>query len=247
MKTFTRLFLSLCGVFIICTSCTNKAEEPSTRVEKDSEVFSQYVDLTEKPMISALDIALRKTTLPEDADCLIGFTDEDVRFLCSLNASELAKVKAEIMHQWDIATDEECDSIIDSYYAKMCEGMNDQELIKFNRFIDEYIEMPIGKESLQQFDAFKNSATSTAVNIKYAYAAFGIDCFGRKLYETLSPATRSAAYCKKIFGIRIAITSVSMICGWLLPGPGWAVAAIATCDALGASADYFNCLRTRAE
>ena len=250
MKTITRLLLGLCAVFVICTSCTNKGEEPPTRVENDTEAFSQYWELSEKPMISALDIALRKVTPPEGNDYIVCLTDNDVRFLCSLDAKDLIKIKTDIMRNWGFSCEEECYAIIDECYEKMCEGMDDEELMRFNKFINEYIEMPIGRESLEQFDAFNNCATSYVFSVRYAYAAIGIDNFGRKLFENLDSTTRSAAYCKRIFGIRVAITSVGMICGWMLPGPGWALAAVAATavfDTAGATADYFNCLKTRTE
>lgn len=250
MKTITRLLLGLCAVFVICTSCTNKGEEPPTRVENDTEAFSQYWELSEKPMISALDIALRKVTPPEGNDYIVCLTDNDVRFLCSLDAKDLIKIKTDIMRNWGFSSEEECYAIIDECYEKMCEGMDDEELMRFNKFINEYIEMPIGRESLEQFDAFNNYATSYVFSVRYAYAAIGIDNFGRKLFENLDSTTRSAAYCKRIFGIRVAITSVGMICGWMLPGPGWALAAVAATavfDTAGATADYINCLKTRTE
>ena len=46
-----------------------------------------------------------------------------------------------------------------------------------------------------------------------------------------------------MFAIRIAITSVGTMAGMMLPGPGWAVAAAAVCDAASAAADYANCIR----
>lgn len=231
------------ATIIMCTSCTNEYEEINSTDRVRQENYSKYLEYSEKPVTSILDFAMGKSSLSRSEDYILGFTEEDVTYLNSLDEKGLRDLKSQLMNKWGFKSDEDIEAILDQAYDEICESMTDEELVKFNNFITEYIEMPNGINSIENLDILQPDFANSAFNNTCIYAAIGIDNFGRRLYNSLYLSRASADECKKNFAIRIAITSVGTMAGMILPGPGWAVAAAAVCDAASAAADYANCLK----
>lgn len=242
MKTLKLLMLVLLYV-MACTSCTNENEVIDSNDKIVQESYEKYLEYSEKPVISILDAALGIAPLSRSEDCILGFTEEDVNYLNSLDEKGLLDLKVQLMNKWGFETDEDIDAVLEQAYDEICENMSTEELKKFDDFINEYIEMPSGIASLENLNVFQPNHTSASFNNTCVYTAIGIDKFGRMLYDSLYHSRVSEEECRKNFAIRITITSVGTIAGMILPGPGWAVALAAICDAASAAADYANCLK----
>lgn len=211
-------------------------------VQNDQDFYAKYVESSGKPIISILDIAQGKVFASRSDDYIIGLTEEDINYLNSIDLDGLLCLKTELMNRWGFGSDEDIENVLDQAYDEICENMSTEEVMRFNKFITEYIEMPSGVNSLRALDIFQSNSISTPFNNACIYAAISIDNFGRLLYGSLYTSRVSASDCDKNYAIRIAITSVGAIAGMIIPGPGWAVAAAAVCDALSAAADYVNCM-----
>lgn len=252
MRTVIRLLFSLCAILVICAGCTNNEADPYTREgSANDELFAQYHELYQRPTVSALEIALGKITPPANESYNVALTDDDVRYLLSLKSDQLIQLKRDIMKLWRIESDEECEAIVDEGYNRMFEGLDDEELIRFRDFLQEYIEMPMGPASLKQFEALNEGTGNSELYKRYLVSAVAIDKFGRNLFMSLDPGTRSEAYCKKYFGMHLAVASISFasscLVGFVIPGPTWIAVASALCETATAIANYQNCLKTRAE
>lgn len=241
-----RIFLvliSFVSALLLCTGCTNEETDNVSVSRNESNLYSKYIEYSQKPMTSILNVALGKETPTRSEDCILGLTEDDIQKINNLDTEELTDLKTQIMEVWNLKTDDDIDTIRDQVYEQILENMEEEEFINFNNFINEYIDMPSGKNSLEYF----NNNTINNQNLElYAYAALGIDNFGRIFYNC-AENTRSASECKKNLATRLAITSVVGMTGLLIPGSGWIVTATVVCDALDAAARYKLCLKTRGE
>ncbi len=195
-------------------------------------------------MISILDLALGKISPSRsEEDYVLGLTEEDVNFLNSLDTEDLIAFKSQLMNTWGFESDEDIENILSQTYDYICEDMSLEELTKFNCFLTEYITLPSGITSIESLLDLNSEFEDSSFTNACIYAAIGIDNFGRVIFDSLFASRASESECKKNFAIRIAITSVGTMAGMMLPGPGWAVAVAAICDAASAAADYANCLK----
>lgn len=82
-------------------------------------------------------------------------------------------------------SDKDIENILDQAYDEICKNMNTEELVKFNKFIVEYIEMPSGITSLETLNVFQSDLTKPSFNDECIYATISIDNFDRILYNSL--------------------------------------------------------------
>lgn len=183
----------------------------------------------------------RRNPLPLD-DCVLGFTEDDVKFLESLDKEGLIQLKLEIAEAWGFKDDQIIEDILDDAYFEITQSLEAQEMVKLNDFMIQYINMPEGCVSLENLNIFKEGENSKSFDNAVISAATLIDKFGRVFYDSNVNSRGSEGECRKIFAMRITITCIGSMAGMLLPGPGWAVVAAAVCDAASAAADYANCL-----
>lgn len=243
-KSYILAKVAVLAVFVMCASCTNEYENSNDTTDNVSqELHSKYIEFSNKPVTSILDLALGKASIPRSNDYILGLTEEDVKYLNSLDVNGLLDLKAQLMNKWDFESDEDIDAILEQAYDEICKNMSTEEQIKFNDFLTKYIEMAGGMASIEDLNILQSNITNSSFNNTCIYAAIGIDNFGRIFYNSLYNSRASADECQKNFAIRIAITSVGTMAGMIIPGPGWAVAAAAICDAASAAADYANCLK----
>lgn len=228
---------------LFITSCSKDYNILEIDNHSASDSYSSYIELTNTPATSALDIALRKTSMSRSTDYLIGLTEDDVVYIGSLNETELQDLKSEIMHQWDFESEEDIEAILDETYDALMNQLTPEQIIQFNEFVEAYIGLPEGQQSLELLESITSSSQDVYFNELCVSTAVGIDSFGRQFVKAASNKKVSAEQCKKYFAIRIALTSVNTIAGFILPGAGWAVVAAAVCDAASAAADYANCLK----
>lgn len=241
MKTLKWLMIVPAFFLLLCTSCASEEEAMDT-IQETNLSYSKYSEYSEKPLVSILDLAQGKASISRSGDYILGLTKEDANYFNSLDSDGLLNLKTELMNKWGFESDEDIENVLDQVYDELCENLSAEELVKFNEFITEYIEMPRGINSIEALNVLQSSSDNPYFNDVCIYAAVGIDNFGRVLCDSLYSSRASASDCKKNFAIRIAITSVGTMAGMILPGPGWAVAAAAVCDAASAAADYANCL-----
>ena len=239
----TKLFFTISLFCLLCNSCSTEFAGSELIDNNPEELYSKYNELSQKQVTSILDVALGNATLSRGEVCILGFTEEDVNYLNSLDANGLVELKKQLMKKWNFNSDDDIENMLDSTYYELCKSMSDEELITFNQFLCDYIEMPQGVSSIDKLNVIQTNTANPNFNNLCLYAAIGIDNFGRGLFDTTQSSRTTADECKKNFGIRIAITSIGTIAGMLIPGPGWAVAAAAVCDAVGAAADYANCIK----
>lgn len=241
MKTLKCVRLAL--AILVCSSCTNKYEEFESTDEFVRESYVKYIEYSERPIVSILDLALGNIPLSRSENCILGFTEKDVNYLNSLNENELLDLNIRLMNKWGFESNEDIEAVLNQAYDEICKNMSTEEFVKFNEFITKYIEMPSGITSLENLNVFQSDPISSSFNNTCVYAAIGIDNFGRMLYTSKYNSPVSEEKCRKNFAIRITITSIGTMAGMIIPGPGWAVAAAAICDAISAAADYANCLK----
>lgn len=244
MKQKSLYITSIIAIIFVLTACSSPNEEIVTRAEISDFQYQIYTDFSNRPTTSILSIALGGNKGESSYDTLLVFTDSDLDFLKSLNAEEVLMLQDRILKAWGFQSIDDLDAQLDYYYEYICGDMSTSQLKQFNTFLTEYIEMTPGIESLKCFDNFCTGHKDVVYDKTYAIAAVAIDTYARPIYELYSK-TRSDAYCRKIYATRLAIASIGMVYGYLLPGPGWIVGATCLCDALGASADYINCRKTR--
>lgn len=244
MKLRKMLLIGLLSVISeLCVSCSEENE--SAQIDSsivENNVSNHYHQAMNKPIVSALEVALGKTSLTRAEDAVITLTDEDAEYINSLGIEELSKLKSEIMKIWGLQSDDDIEDLRDSVYLSICDRIGDKEFCKFNDFVNSYLFLPPGETSLINYIGNDNDLDSPEIAQIYALAAVGIDKFGRVIYDSME-STRSIEDCKKAFAVRIAITSVSTMAGMILPGAGWVVAACAVCDAADAAAKYALCIK----
>lgn len=237
--------VKLVSIIFICllnVSCEQENEKEYRNSQIDKEMYASFVNYYQKPVISIFEVAANNVPITRNAEGILGITVDDAFYVNSLSLEELIALKAQLMDEGGFTSDEEYEKIIDSAYNEVCKDMSDEDLVKFYKFANDYIEMPEGIISLAQLQIFQNDHHSKNLNDIYVQAAVNIDQIGRKLYDT-PVITRSSNFCNKIFAQHLAIASVSMIAGVILPGPGWMVAAAFACELITAGINYKICCR----
>lgn len=226
----------------MCFSCsTEKEANLANRVCEEN--YTKYLEYSNKPVCSVLDYINGKNDITRSNESVLGFTDKDVAYISSLDEEGLRDLQAEVLEKSGFKTEEEIELQSEQAYNKICEEMSAEELMKFNSFIDNYIEMPAGVESLKQLGVLQPNSYSDAYNNACIYSAINIDNFGRKLYQSLKRTRVSVRECKEYFATRMVIVSVGAFVGMLLPGPGIAVVANAVFETAGVTADYLRCMK----
>lgn len=247
MKKTKLLIFSLLSLMLV--GCAGNGDEPVVKEQKVETLASRYAELSTKPVVSALDIALGKVSPTKAEDCIIGLTDEDAEYIMSLDEGELMKIQSQIMNHWGIDSADKVEAISDSAYESVCERLEPEELDRFNNFVDAYIELPDNISTQEFLNSYDFSSLDSETMELYVNAALMIDNVGRKLYKyALDSETRmSGSDCRKYFGVRLTIASINMMAGvsigWILPGPGWVVAASAILEAAYAGLDYYRCVK----
>lgn len=234
---------------LLLVGCAGNGDEPVEKEQEVETVAMKYAELSTKPMVSALDIALGKVSPTKAEDCIIGLTDEDAEYIMSLDEGEMMKVQSQIMNHWGIDSVDKVEAISDSAYESVCERLDSEELDRFNYFVDAYIELPDNITTQEFLNSYDFSSLDSETLELYVNAALMIDNVGRKLYKyALDSETRmSGSDCRKFFGMNLTVISLNMMAAvsvsWIFPPLGWGALAITVGDAIVASANYYRCMR----
>ncbi|MDE6007545.1 MAG: hypothetical protein K2G67_08340 [Muribaculaceae bacterium] len=240
------------SLLALSTSCTDDSKQLQTRTTEESDFAEAFQSDSSKPELSALDFALGGASVEAFQDYSVCFTVRDLDFLGSLDMQELIELKEKIMRVNGIQTEQDLENAIDDAYESFCENMDESDLRELNSFVNQYLEMPAGLSSIEKIIPQYTVGRLSTMSEKYVQLALAIDRIGRPLYNQLTNSTRSAAECRRIFGIRIALSCISIAYGGMfsLTGVG-AVGLISAingiCDAIDAGLQYKLCLRTRQE
>lgn len=208
-----------------------------------------------KPVVSIFDLKKSCYSRSCAVDCNAGITQEDIFYLNSLNQEELLSLQCELVQDWGMLP-EEVTAYIEGLYDEAMDNLSTEEQIRLNDFVDQYIEMPKGMESLEILDAFQVDTSMVMVNDIYLTNALVIDNFARPLYKNLtsdedflvSRARPTTAECKAAYKNRMKISIIG--CSWggyLSTGPvgvGLAVFGFLS-ESITAKNDYWNCMRSR--
>lgn len=210
---------------------------------------------SEASVISLVDIANNQQDISRSNDGVMGLTNEDAAYLCSLSLEELEKLKSQWISQYEYETNVDYETAIDDAYESITKNLSEQEIIKFNSFLESYIEEANGKSLDEKFDALKPYLLDSEHDDLYINTAVCIDKSGLKCYENINATENisesravTMSQCNKYFAARLALNSIntaaSIITGWFVPGPGWAAATVSVCDLVEALIQYRRCQKS---
>lgn len=246
-KNYFTSVMIVISTIILCTSCATEYDETNSIDKIRHDSYDKYMEYKQKPIQSVLEVALNGTHFSRSDEYTLGLTEEDANYLLSLDVEELLDLKSQLMEKWGLESDENIEDILEQSYDRFCQDLSDEELIDFNNFVDAYIFMPEGYETIEQFVLLQSNSHSDAYINACICAAVSIDNFGRILYRTLKESRASVEDCKKLFAAHLTETSINgmagMLVGAVIPGFGWLVTATVICDAITAGVNYYNCVK----
>lgn len=149
MKKTKFLISSLLSLMLV--GCAGNGDEPVDKDQKAETVAMKYAELSTKPMVSALDIALGKVSPTKAEDCIIGLTDEDAEYIMSLDEVGLQSLQTQVMEVTGIDSIDGLEEAIDNSYNSVCESLGNEEVVEFLSFVDCYFDMPQGITSALTF------------------------------------------------------------------------------------------------